>query len=240
VVDKDGHLVFDATNTLDWSISGEGTLVGSDRYESDILKHEEWEGSGYTVAPVDNLVRSTSRAGEIVVGVESEGLKAGEIVIQSQRAAVSDSPIREPELTDAGRITTLRDPSFSTLAVTFDEIYPIRENHQLEAGTLTEMRNAVIAFVKERNRLSVEGHGFSVFIDALSETVFQLKGELIADDYNFLASQYNQYFLLEQTLNRHTLSDEERTKLTSKYADSIILKGLPVDLDVEIRAIRSR
>ena len=240
VVDKDGHLVFDATNTLDWSISGEGTLVGSDRFESEIMKHEEWEGSGYTVAPVDNLVRSTNRAGKIVVRVESEGLEAGEIVIQSQAVPLSNSPIRELELTDAGRIATLRDPSFSNIAVTFDEIYPIRENHQLEAATLTQMRNAVIAFVKERNRLSVEGHGFSVFIDALSATVFQLKGELIADDYNFLVGQYNQYFLLEQTINRHHLSDEESSKLKRKYADSIIMKSLPVDLEVEIKAIKSR
>ncbi|MDD4145032.1 MAG: glycoside hydrolase family 2 TIM barrel-domain containing protein, partial [Prolixibacteraceae bacterium] len=67
IVDDAGNPVFDANNTLHWEVEGPGKLVGAPVFESDIKKCEEMGGTGYTVVPVSNVIRSADMPGRIKV-----------------------------------------------------------------------------------------------------------------------------------------------------------------------------
>jgi hypothetical protein len=99
ILDKDGYPVYNATNELHWKLEGPASWVGPELYESDLYKHEVYEGTMYTTAPVKNILRACPETGEITVTVLSPGLMSDKLTIQSLPCPRSPSiGIEQPHL----------------------------------------------------------------------------------------------------------------------------------------------
>jgi beta-galactosidase len=113
IVDERGQHVYGARNSLTWSVSGPGVLVGPDRYESDAAKDRAATGTMYIDTPVSNVIRSTTTPGTIRMSVSSPGLRSAEIAIISQKLRPQGASfVVEPPLRDEGRSTLRRDPAY--------------------------------------------------------------------------------------------------------------------------------
>ncbi|OVE79238.1 glycoside hydrolase, partial [bacterium I07] len=109
IVDANGNHVYGATNTITWQVRGPAVLVGPSVYESDIQKNGAAEGTGYIDMPVSNVIRSTNRAGTIIVTVSSPGLQPGTVILTSEPPPIRrDNGIDEPLLSDSGRLPVRR------------------------------------------------------------------------------------------------------------------------------------
>lgn len=84
ILDNSGNLVPDADNLVNFSVEGEGTLVGVDNGSP--VSHESFKAknrkamNGLCLA----VVQSSNRAGEIKVKATSEGLEASEVLIRTK------------------------------------------------------------------------------------------------------------------------------------------------------------
>ena len=234
ILDKNGNEVFDAKNTLNWKVEGPANLVGAQIYKSDIIKFEEWEGTGYTVVPVCNLIRSTNKAGAIKVTVSSPGLESATIEIKSITPLPNNSPIIEHIIDDEGRIKISKNETFNKNVKLLTGIMSISENHKIEGESRSEISGHLIEFIRHRNYgLDRNSIGVKTFVEVLTDKIYKLDGELIADDYNFLTGQFNTWFTLEQMIIRSNTSETERSKILNNYATKIIVRANPVDLDIE-------
>lgn len=234
ILDKNDHPVFDATNTINWKVDGPAKLVGHSVYETDIMKHEEWEGTGYTVVPVCNVIRTTNRAGKIKVTVSSPGLKPASIEIESIEPVNISSPFKEYKLLDDGRLHVQKNEAYSRRIELVNAIYPIRENHRIVGETQEGLAQNLSRFVRERNHGFETGTvGFKTFIKVLADKLSNQDGQLIADDYNFLVEQFNTWFAVQQIVNASSITEKEKSKELNKYAIEIIRNAKPVDLKFE-------
>lgn len=234
ILDETGNPVFDANNTLNWEIEGPAALVGESVYHSDIQKYEEWNGTGYTVVPVCNVIRSTNIAGKITLTVNSPGLEPASIEIESILPAKTNLPIIEFELKNEGRKRIEKDQAFSINVNLLTGIMNIRENHKIEGENINQIADHLSEFIRHRNYgLDQNSAGFRAFVEVLSNKIQKLNGELIADDYNFLAGQFNTWFTLEQMVTRSEISGEKLSVILKDYAEKIIVNANPVDLAVE-------
>lgn len=241
IIDKDGIPVFDASNTLRWEVDGPGKLVGPDIYESDIAKLESKTGTGYGVVPVCNLLRSTNIPGEVSVIVSSPGLISDTVHIKTVEPIIDNSLISEPALADKGRNKVARDNSKNYQPIIELEINPIRENHVIAGKDFSSYQVAINGFIQSRNRgFNKDAFGYPVLVDELARKMVSMQGELIADDYNFIVNQYNQYYELEKQINRGTgATEEDKEKVLRPLAKSIIEQSAPVDVEKEKLRIRN-
>lgn len=235
ILDSENNPVFDATNTLHWKVEGEATLAGATVYESDIMKFEEWEGTGYTVAPVCNVLRSTNKPGIIKVTVSSPGLEPATIEIESFASIENNLFISEIKLDDTGRQKIQKDNTFSKKTVLVNAIFPVRGNHKIEGTSTTEIQNNLVRFIRHRNHgLITSTVGFKVFTEVLVEKLKTNNGELIADDYNFLVTQFNTWFALEKAITKSDATSNQKEAALINYAEKIIKNANPVDLNEEL------
>lgn len=242
ILDENDNPVFDATNTLTWSVSGPATLVGAPTYETDIMKFEEMEGTGYTVPPVANVIRSTNEPGEIKVTVTSKGLDPAEIIIQSVEANDRVTWLNEPRLSDGERTEVRRDPNFKR---EMEEIpltmIPIKENHTIKGKNLEEYKYNVDDFVGDRNRGAFETYeAYPYFVEAVARRVQSNDGNLIADDYNFLVNQYNAVVVIEDFIDNLDISSDKKKQLKQQYAKEVLIEGNQIDVTEELRKLRSQ
>ncbi|NJN25442.1 MAG: glycoside hydrolase family 2 protein [Cyclobacteriaceae bacterium] len=241
ILDAHDVPVFDATNTLHWEIAGPGSLVGPKVYESDINKLESKTGTGYGVVPVCNVVRTSNVAGELMVIVSSPGLISDTILIESVKPADDQRYIEEVALDNDARAMVKKDTTMNYVPLVEVEIVPIRENHPIVGADFNSYRNAIDQFIKSRNRwFNQDAYGYQVLLDVLAKKMVSMQGELIADDYNFIINQYNQYYELEKQINRGTgATEEDKVEVLKPYAKSIIEQSAPVDVEREKLRIRN-
>lgn len=237
ILDEYGHRVFDATNTLNWSISGPGKLIGPGRYESDIYKHESERGTGYTVVPIVNLVRSTNIPGKIKVTVTSEGLEAGEIYVQSIKPIDKADWLKEFQLSDKNRSRIKRTSDYVDRITKIPLIIlPLAEDHIIKGYTVEEFRSAISSFISERNYGNYTSYSaYSYLVDALVRNLKNSNSILVADDYNFLVNNFNMLALLEDFLEKSAIPCPEKNKLKEKYAMKVLINGSQIDINEIIR-----
>jgi beta-galactosidase len=243
ILDKNDIPVFDAKNTLYWQITGPGKLVGPATYKSDINEHEAWEGCGYTVSPVCNVIRSTNVPGTITVKVSSEGIESAEITVQpiAPKPNATTSLIIEEKLNGAGRINTKRIEMNYSNGFVFEELKPTKENLLIGSKDSEIIgKKLVPLFVNNSHSLYMDSKGIRVLSHALVNRIIQSNGYLIADDYNYLAKQYNIFRLLEKEIEKLGMEQKATIKLLSDYADKIINKSEPVDLELEIKKLKNK
>jgi hypothetical protein len=234
IVDDAGNPVFDANNTLHWDVEGPGKLVGPAVYESDINKIEEMGGTGYTVVPVSNVIRSTNMPGKIKVTVSSEGLAGGELIINSVEKERKVSWLIEPELSDDGREPVRRDKSFSADVLEVPlTILPIEKNHVFDEREPADFRRQSGQFIADRNYGNYNTFvAYKYLLDALAMKLESMNGYLVADDYNFLIGLYNEVVVAEEIIDKNSrLSLSEKEKFKEDHARAALLRGNQTDLE---------
>lgn len=231
VVDKAGTPVQGFSGPLHWEVSGDGRLVGCADYATDIDKNLQTEGTGYVVAPVPNLVRSTGRAGRIRVTVSSQGLKSGSATLHSYKVKSGSRDIIEPELSDEGRLPVARDSSFRETVSYVEEMGRIYSPAQIEASSSAEYREAVKEFVLRRNpAIDKRYPEFRHLVRRLASYLENTSGELTEDDYNFIAVSYNDARYLSDIVRSRNFHPLYAEALIDSYSGQLIDKGRTLDI----------
>jgi beta-galactosidase len=199
IVDAQGVHVYGANPPLTWTVTGPAAWLGPMTYTSDTAKNGATEGTMYIDAPVSNLLRSTTTPGEIRVSVSAPGLESAQLVLQARAPADDALPgISEPPLSDAGRAGVTR-PSSETAAPTSNAssasrrlpIAEIDKDYAFDGRSRDEVYAQLERFVRERNpALDTNTSAWHAFADRLTTLIIERGGQLIADDYNFLAREY--------------------------------------------------
>lgn len=241
IIDNNGNPVFDATNTLEWSVTGPGKLVGASVYKSDIQKHEEMEGTGYTVVPVANVVRSTNQPGKIKITVTSQGLEPAQISIDSGKIDESTAWISEPCLADSGRLPVTRDTKFMVeYDLILPTILPLYGNEIIVGNSHNELRKNIEKFIGSRNQGDYSRYvAYPFLVNAIAKRLSLTNGEMIADDYNFLINQFNTLVVIEKYIDTIYIPETDKMRIKKEYAYDVLVKGKQIDLKEELNKLRS-
>lgn len=243
IVDRNGNLVFDASNKLTWSISGKGNLIGPKVYETDKDKIEETEGTAYDVVPVSNVIRSTNQSGEININVSASGLIAGKLSIISFLPQNKTTWLKQPSLNDEFRLKPIKENFIYQDNVVYKKyiIDLLSANTIFEISDEERLKQEVSSFVKKRNpKLCIESTTpFSLIIDQLIMAIKRMNGVLIGDDYNFILNQYNLYLNIAQVIQDQVLNITYDKLLKDQYAIRILKKNEQLDFTNETKYIKS-
>lgn len=238
IVDAKGVHVYGATNTLKWEVIGDGSLVGHHTYGTDINKNSDVSGCGYIDTPVSNVVRSSNKAGTITIKVSAEGLQDGTITLSTYKSAKSATGITEPELSDEGRMVTMRDTSFNEVVEYVVEMKRIVSPEQIKASDSDEYRKVMTRFVVERNpgidKKSIE---FEKLIKRLTIYIENVNGELTEDDYNFIARTFNDTRMLAKIIETKNFHPDYAKALREYYSHAMLVEGKMVDVSKESEKI---
>lgn len=242
VVDANGNRVIGFSEPLTWKVLGEGKLVGHNVYYSDIDKTLSAEGSGYVVTPIPNVVRSTNRPGTITVRVSSPGLKSGEIEIMSVAVDRKQTGgIKEPVLTDAGRMTSIpKNEGFRETVEYIQEMKYISNPTRIDGSSLEEYENIMRRYVIERNpQIDTLSTEFNVLVKRLGAYLQGTSGELTEDDYNFIAQSYNDLRLLSRTIEGRNFQPNYTDELIRDYSQRLLTDNKIIDVTTEQNMINS-
>jgi beta-galactosidase len=227
IVDADGNHIYGATNTVKWNVSGPATLVGPSDYETDINKHHEMEGVWYMDMPVSNVLRSTGIPGKIHVTVSASGLASGSFDIVAEEIKPDNSVINEPLLDNRLRTMVVR-PAFKVyrleeipkeIQTTYYEFNLPPSDTQYYSKTIREY---ILKNNPSADSSSVE---FKTLISLFASHLVNNRGRLVADDYNFDVSHYNNCKLISGYINATKLPPLFKDCLKMYYAEEIIKEG---------------
>lgn len=225
---------------INWTISGEGRLVGPATYTTDTDKNGAESGTMYIVLPTANIVRTTSIPGEINVSVSSPGLESASVTLHSVPATEPNDGVEQPELSERGRLPVMRDTSIiSTSPGTPPRVFdPIAQDYRLPATTPAEARTSIEQFLRDHDpNLPKDGAAYQDALKKLSGLLANNHGNLIADWYNFTANQYEDVAILHAAIERSRLPLAVRNLLEKDYADRILLQGEVIDAQQEAKQL---
>jgi beta-galactosidase len=228
IIDAKGNHVYGANNPVKWSVLGPATLVGPSVYESDIDRHHEPDGVWYMDMPVSNVIRSTGKPGKIHVTVSATGLASGSFDIDAMEIRPDDSFIIEPMLSDEGRNTVAKtgfkqerlEEIPEGIKSTYDEL---RFSASDKQGYAKAVKDYIIKNNQAIDTSSVE---FRALISLFASQLMNNNGRLIADDFNFNVSHYNNCRLISGYINSLKLPQLFKDGLKKYYADAVITKGM--------------
>ena len=228
IIDAKGNHVYGANNPVKWSVSGPATLVGPSVYESDIDRHHEPDGVWYMDMPVSNVIRSTGKPGKIHVTVSATGLASGSFDIDALDIKPDDSFIIEPVLSDEGRNTVAKtgfkqerlEETPEGIKSTYDEL---RFSASDKLGYAKAVKDYIIKNNQAIDTSSVE---FRTLISLFASQLMNNNGRLIADDFNFNVSHYNNCRLISGYIISLKLPQLFKDGLKKYYADAVITKGM--------------
>jgi beta-galactosidase len=236
IVDSKGNHVYGANNPIKWTVAGPATLVGPMVYESDIDKHQEVEGVWYIDMPVSNVIRSTGKPGRIHVTVSATGLASGSFDIDAMEIKPESSFIMEPVLSNEGRNPVIKtgfkrdrlDETPAEIRSTYDELKLTALDKE---GYANGVRDYIINHNQAIDTSTVE---FRALISVFASQLLNNNGRLIADDYNFNVSHYNNARLISGSINSLKLPQLFKDGLKKYYADAVITKGMEKDAGDEM------
>ena len=241
-LDAKGEVVPYIHPEIDWHISGEGKLVGPEKYTTDTDKNGAEAGSMYIVLPTANIVRTTNKSGEIRVAVSSPGLDSAELTLHSTAHETAEAGIEQPELSDAGRVPVVRDASIvSTTPGMPPRVFElIGQDYKLSANTLAEARASMEEFLHDHDpKLPKDGAAYHDALIKLSGLLAENHGNLIADWFNFTANQYEDVAALDATIAQSGIPAAAQRALEKDYADRVILNGEAIDARQEAKQLAS-
>ena len=228
ITDSWGNHVTGADNTIRWSLTGPATLAGPSIYESDIMKNQEPEGTGYSANPVSNVVRSSGVKGIIHLLATSEGLTAGAVDITAETAVPDNSAVTEPPLSDTGREPVAR------------KVVRVKKSdgQGREIGDISSMmslgkldrpayKKAVSEFILGKNpSVDTTQIEFRALKNLLASQLASLDGQMNADDFNIVADSYNNCRLIAGYINFTKLPPLFKEGLRKFYSDEMITSGV--------------
>lgn len=196
IVDAHGVHVIGANPPLTWTVKGAATLVGPSVYQTDTNKDWSSTGEMYIDAPVSNVIRSTEKPGPVTVSVAAPGLRCATLTLATVPAPKDDVPgLTEPVLSNAGRQPVRRDPRFTpTNAVTGKSIiHELSQDYDLSGSSQAGYETAIRRFILQKNPdIDTSTPQFQALVSHLKDILERTHGHLVADDYNFLARQFNE------------------------------------------------
>ena len=236
IVDSKGTHVYGANNPVKWSVTGPATLVGPSIYESDIDKHQESEGIWYMDMSVSNVIRSTGKPGRIHVMVSATGLASGSFDIDALEIKTDNSFIMEPVLSNEGRNPVAKaEFKQERLDETPEEIKSTTDELKLSASDRQGYAKAVKEYILKNNQaIDTSTVEFRTLISLFASQLFNNNGHLIAEDYNFNVSHYNNCRLISGYINSLKLPQLFKDGLKKYYADAVIARGMEKDAGDEM------
>lgn len=241
VVDKNNHLVFDASPDIKWTVSGEAKLIGPSAYTSDIHKLESKQGIGYETVPVCNVIRGTEKTGKIKITVSSPGLKTGSLTLKNVPEVISSVYLKQPKPIQEGRQDVERDIHF-TEDISYTDLVKTRlsANTRFPYTNRQQLLDSLSNFLdhKEGGK-SLHGYGYATLLSQLSEVIIRMKGLLIGDDFNFIMQQYNLYLNLERVIENRMFHVLYTDLLKKEYLEKIMIDRIPIDYVISCKDIES-
>jgi beta-galactosidase len=227
IVDSKGIHVYGAANTIKWTVTGPGKLVGPSIFETDINKHHEMEGVWYMDMPVSNVIRSTGKGGKIHIVVSAGGIASAAIDIDSEEFKPDDSVIHEPLLGDDGRKPVAK----SDLKIYRLEEVPREINFTFDEFSLPKNDKAGFSkilceyILKNNPSVDTSQIEFKALIELFSTQLMNNDGHLIADDYNYSVDHFNTCRLISRYVASTKLPALFKEGLRRYYSNSIIMQG---------------
>lgn len=234
VVDADGVRVPGARPDLSWEVEGPAALVGPAFWTHDSDRNLEVSGPWYIDTPVANLVRTGDTPGAITVRVHAAGLASGTVAFASTPAAPLSFPaIAVVPLDSAGRTPVARAvgfrPSLSRITVlnrrSGDNVRFPRDANDSWTATLLPW---VLA---EHTEVDPTDPVLAGLLLRLEGHLHRTGGELIMDDYNVEAEDYNDQRSLERLITDLPFHPDYRQAWIEHLRSDYYLAGLPLDLD---------
>ncbi len=186
------------------------------------------DGVWYMDMPVSNVIRSTGKPGRIHVMVSASGLASGSCDIDALEIKPDNSVIIEPVPVDEGRKPVAR-PSFveerldeipAEIKLTYDEL-------KLSASDKPGYAKAVKDYILKNNQaIDTSSVEFRTLVSLFASQLLNNNGRLIADDYNFNVSHYNNCRLISGYINSLKLPPLFKDELKKYYAEAVITKGM--------------
>jgi beta-galactosidase len=236
VVDMQGNHVYGAGQTIKWTISGPGKLVGPSVYESDINRNHMMDGVWYMDMPVSNVVRSTGKPGKIHISVSAAGLEPGVYDIEAGEVKRDNSIIAEPELQNEGRPAMVKIIVNDKVAKDIPrEIKLTQEELNLGSSDSSGYAGMAKDYILKNNPSLDQGSvEFTELISVLASLLVNSSGHLNADDYNSRVDRYNNCRIISGYVNATKLPILFKEGLKKYYADIIIGKGIEKDAGDEM------
>jgi beta-galactosidase len=228
IIDASGVHVYGATNPVKWNVSGPARLVGPAIYESDIARQQETDGVWYMDMPVSNVIRSTGQPGKIHICVSSVGLSSGVIDIESVEVNTDKSVVIEPPLSDEGRKPVAKAGFIVDRIEDIPmEIKPTYDELKFDTSDLRSSSKSIRDYIFQNNPLTDTATiEFRALISLFSVQLMNNSGKLIADDYNFNTSHYNNCRLILSYIPSLKLPQLFKDGLRKYYSDCVITKGM--------------
>ena len=227
IVDPKGNKVKGVTKTLKWFVSGPAKLIGPDINESEDIKPGDKEILRYKELPVSNMIRSTGKAGRILVRVSASGLESGVAEIETKTPERDNSVIQETALNNENRLSVARKKlGFTRLEEVPVEIAMTKEELSFSPAGKPAYAKLIRDYIYVNNKTvdttSVE---LKALVDLFAYQLFNNSGRLSADDYNFNADHYNNCRLIAGYITATKLPPLFKETLRQYYANSIIKQG---------------
>ena len=228
VVDANGVHVIGANPVLKWGITGPATLVGADLFVSDRDRTEEYEGTMYIDAPVLNLIRSNGKPGKVTVTVSSGALEVGvvEVDFDPYKDVDQVDGIVEPVLSTDGREAVKKNTNQITRIIAPQEMkeyfgelkYPLSKGEAIK----DMLRDFIVGENPEIPTGTLE---FGYVVDLFYQLMMANDGRLVADDYNFIAEQYNISREITRSVDKLDVPQAFKDELKQYYASMIVWRG---------------
>jgi len=232
IVDSEGNRVIHARNPLHWSVEGAATLIGPAVYQSDYDLFESMEGSGYIRVPVSNIIRSANQPGIATVSVSSPGLDPASVRVKVVPASVDSRGVAQPVLSEEGRqkIGRIESDQFEISSV--NELRPISGNRNFDISDKEKLVGEFSGFLQENSPdFDKDLQESRILLDYFTSYLVRMNGELIGDDFNFMADKYNDLRLISMAIDQSNLWFNIASMLIQDYADRMINKGESVDAE---------
>ena len=236
IVDKNGNRVIHANNTLNWNVEGAGTLVGPKQYKNDFDLFEAMEGTGYIRTPVSNVIRSANNPGKAIVTVSSPGLEPASVEIDVVSMPIENNNISQPKLSEGGRQKVHRDENFTFEMTEVKEVKHISGNQSFDISDKDRLVKNFTEFLQKNSPdFDADLHESKVFTDYFVKYLIRMEGDLIRDDFNFMADKYNDLRLISSSIDHSNLLHLLANDLIQEYAESMIIKGESMDVEEQVK-----
>ncbi|HHE74786.1 MAG TPA: DUF4982 domain-containing protein, partial [Desulfobacteraceae bacterium] len=236
IVDNNGNRVIHAVNQLNWSVEGAASLIGPKHYETDYNLFESMEGTGYIHPPVSNIIRSVNQPGKAKITVSSPGLEPASVEINVVPLEMDIREITQQLLSEDGRGKVQRNDNFTFELKAVNELEPISGNVTFEVSDREKLVQDFNSFLQKGNPdFDKDLQESRVLLDYFVNYLIRMNGELIGDDFNFMAHSYNDLRLISTAIDQSNLWYNLATMLVYNYAEQIIIKGESVDAENEAK-----
>lgn len=236
IVDKTGNRVIHANNPLHWSVEGAAKLIGPKLYQTDFNLFESMEGTGYIRVPVSNIIRFANQPGVAKITVSSPGLEPASVEIKVIPPQVDIPEIIQPVLSEEGRKKVLRNDNYRSKLMHTVELKSISGNEKFDTSDKTKLVGDISDFLQKNNpEFQKDLQESKVLIDYFSGYLVRMKGELIGDDFNFLADKYNDCRFISRAIDESNLPFQLASVLIQNYAERIIRNGEQVDAEEDAK-----